>query len=444
MENPRIPSGTVSPNPEARFASRARPTFPKGPDMQLTLIVALAAVMSIPIALGTTYNFTFFLAPLVALAFFVKPQTKTHVAFLAAGVGGLVSIAAANYVAPGNIVGDMTKLGMVLFVAGFYFVGRALRGNRELAIKWLAIWSSVFLVVAALPLLLSGGPVRALNPDGTVFVDVHFLGLPVYATYGINSLAPLFAVQAALICGAAYRASTPTRLLLGAGLMCAIFLIVGTESRSAQGSLLLLLPALIWMSIRHRDQWRWSGILAAVFCLGIVLSGLHGAGGDRLLASVRQALDLFSASPHNSNGTGELAQRIDDLTTNRLTLVSAAFDEWQEHPLIGIGFTSYGRYHDQYLYLADGFTPHFFPLTIIWLGGLVFAVPYVAFVAFGVLEGWKGRDGSPEHFFAAVAVLMLLTGPSVTWDIMLIPFAGSLGWLLLGLLGKKAPELSSQ
>lgn len=430
------------------------------------ILVVASFAMAVPLLLGSFYrvpiNPTFLLAPLVGAAFFVRPWTLNHLAFAIAVMAGLVSIVGANVIAPGNVFGNVTSLGMIMFIAGFWFLGRAAMKHydRTEIIHWLAVWSSVFLIVITVPLLVTGEPVRAMNPDGTVFVNVHFAGLPVFATFGINSLAPVFAVQASIICAAAFCARRAYLPFFAVALACAVFLTVGTESRSAMTSLALLALALAVFAWRDSSRWRVSSTMAAALCIGLVVIGSRGLGENRLVTSAQEVAELTTdviatkpASPKRSTfktellesapkdptmeGKAAIEKRVDALGSRRLTLWVAAFDEWRDHPLIGTGFASYGRYDPRHAGHVGAIYPHFYILTIFWLGGVVFAVPYFGFLGFGLAAAMRGIDQTPGHFFTAIAVLLLLALPSFAWDIMIIPFAGSLGWFLLGILNRK-------
>jgi len=81
-------------------------------------------------------------------------------------------------------------------------------------------------------------------------------------------------------------------------------------------------------------------------------------------------------------------------------------------------------------------TAHLYYLTLLWRGGLLFMIPFLIMITIALRNAWKGRQipMSPEWFFAACAVLMTFTFPSLLWDILIIPSAGALAWFLLGAL----------
>jgi len=283
-----------------------------------------AALLAVPISLGALFrweiNPAYLLAPIIAVVYLRNMRDRLNLAFLSMAICGFGSIIVANLLDPGHLVANSVNLILgTLFAPSFMFLGRRL--STETGIRaivfWLALWSSIFLIVITVPLLIEEAPVRALNPDGTAFVNVRFLGLPIYATFGINSLTPLFCIQAAVISGAIFSVPRTLQIVFAAGIACAAFLVIGSDSRESSLSLLLLLPALICFGIVWRPAKIPMLLIVAALVLALGLSAARTSpGGGRLLASMQTTTAMVATwAGHGTPHTGASAfVGLDDLT----------------------------------------------------------------------------------------------------------------------------------
>src|SRR5690606_19117753 len=86
--------------------------------------VALSFPIALPAVLGYETNPAFLLAPLVAWSF-LATWDATAIAFLVAGLAGLTSIVTAAFLYPdGRLLKDILSLTLLMFSAGFFFLGR--------------------------------------------------------------------------------------------------------------------------------------------------------------------------------------------------------------------------------------------------------------------------------------------------------------------------------
>lgn len=409
--------------------------------------IIVAVILSVPIELETPFglpNASYLLAPAIALAFFTSVGDRLNVAFFIAAICGQLTIIIAHYLSPAGLISNTAVLAIgILLPASFIFLGRALYamagGHR--VIFWLAVFSSIFLIAISVPLIISGQSVRALNPDGTAFLNVNFLGLPVYATYGVNSLAPLFAIQAALICGAAYVNSRSYLLLFVPAVVASSFLVVGSESRASQICIAILICTIALFAVLGRKELKISMLLLISTLIPPTYSVFNGGDKLRFVSTVSQTADILtprdqSTSDHSveTNQSMRTYENVDDLSTGRIGLWRTVIKEVAESPIIGNGFSTFGRYSPDSIPkgLEANTSAHLYYLDLLWKGGLLFFVPFSAFGAIAVCRAYQQRSVAPDRVFAATGVFMMASAPSLTWDILSIPSAGALAWLLLG------------
>ena len=52
---------------------------------------------------------------------------------------------------------------------------------------------------------------------------------------------------------------------------------------------------------------------------------------------------------------------------------------------------------------------------------------------------WSVRDDSTQHFYLRAAIAIIFIVMAATWDILIVPSAGAIAFLLLGMLSIIAP-----
>lgn len=410
--------------------------------------IVVAAAFSIPLALPPAFGYetnpAFLLAPF--MAFTVLRHWKNSAAglfFILSGIGGFASIATAGYLYPdGRLLTNFLSLLLIMFSAGFYFLGRSLDGDR--LFRWTAFLSIAFVIMAAAHPVALGQYVRwYIPPKGLAFLNVEFFGLPVFASFGVNALAHLICIQAALICGLAFDRNLRSLQTIACliGFAASSFLIIGSDSRSSQIFLTILGAAILLYAIRHRAAWKTA---AALIFVGAIAGGAGSQYAPELRLSGSAASMVEMATGETANGprlpgmTTEARVTMDTVSTGRAALVKAAIEEIKQSPWIGSGFSPFGRYAPVDAELHGNSGTHIYYMTVLWKGGLIYAVPLFGFLAVAALlmlrrAAWRETSLSA---FATVAVIMMFGFLALTYDTPAVPSAGALAFLLLGALGQ--------
>ncbi|TNF80889.1 hypothetical protein FGE05_19165 [Pseudomonas sp. ICMP22404] len=431
----------------------------------------IGAAMSLPIVMfslmGYDINPAFLLAPLIGIAFLMS-FGRTSIAYLSAMTLGLVSIFVANKISPdGEVVKHILSLVLIMFAPSFLFLGKYVSKSNDISkvFFWLSLFSAIFLIVVTVRILYLEQNVRIyIGPSGFAAMNVEFLGLPVFATFGVLSLAHLLCLQAMILCGTIIggKSSKPVMALLWVALFCAFFLITGSDSRSAQILQVWILGSVVIYALRHSAARRICGAVILAMLLALVMTYVRGASESRLVTSIQalseetggsggasEKADSHQALSEETGVSGgasrkadsrNLVKQADQFATGRVELAIAGVKEVLTSPLIGNGFGGYGRYS------TEGMTPgleansstHVYYLTLLWKGGLIFFIPFGTMIFLNLksaITGSKSVERSAEQFFAWGTVLMAFGPMAMAWDILIVPSAGALAFFLFGLLG---------
>lgn len=448
------------------------------------LVPAIGAAMSLPIVmfslLGYDINPAFLLAPLIGIAFLMS-FGRTGLAYIVAAVCGLASILAANKIsADGALVKHIFSLVLIMFSPSFLFLGKYVSKSNDISkvFYWLSLFSSMFLIVVAARIFYLEQEVRIyIGPYGLAAMNAEFLGMPVFATFGVLSLAHLVCLQAMVLCGSLIggKATKPVLTLFAIALFCASFLIVGSDSRSAQILLMWIVGSIVVYAIRKVNARRMCAVALLSILISFAITHARGMSSNRMVASIEAinsvptesvpapleqpiapeklieekehsiALEKLIQEKEHPITPEELMEKkwekqADQFATGRVELAIAGAKEFMASPLIGNGFSGYGRYSNEGLstvLLANSST-HVYFLTLLWKGGLIFFVPFVVMILFNLkaaIIGTKATEHSAERFFAWSAVLMAFGPMAMAWDILIVPSAGALAFFLFGLLG---------
>jgi hypothetical protein len=439
----------------------------------LPVLVTVAALLMIPIILFTVAGFqvslTLLLAPVAGLSLFYAPTVLRNL-FIGAFVAGLISVAVAPVVL-GDAFQPRSLLSLVLmmtsplyFFLGWHLCARFVTFRRLL--ETLGVVATVFVLALALETIITGSQVRwYMGRAGFTVLNVDFFGLPLYGSYGVLSLTSLLVLQTFVI-GAAFIASTvPWRqVALLIGFAAAAFLVMGSNARGPQ----LVLPCLFVLlgatALFQRGAIRGrAAMLLAAGLLSIAYSSARMVEPNRLIATVRELLPPPAAagagapegrvaavsSNESSAPNGRVAAvpdledlppvDLESLSTGRASLLQDSLGEVAASPIVGNGFGSFGRVNRQ---IEERYgrtlnrTAHLHYLTVLWKGGVLFFVPYMALLGAFWLRAIRGLlpGRRPEVLILGAGVVSLFTILSLTWDILLVPSAGALGFFLLGAL----------
>jgi hypothetical protein len=132
---------------------------------------------------------------------------------------------------------------------------------------------------------------------------------------------------------------------------------------------------------------------------------------------------------------------LEKLSTGRESLLEDSLTEVARSPLVGNGFASFGRIDPDVgarSVKSRNRTTHIHYLTMLWKGGALFFVPYMTLmVAFWsrAIRGATARVTAAAIFLGA-GLVFLFTILSISWDVLLVPSAGALGFFLLGMMAE--------
>ncbi|MGE7369842.1 hypothetical protein ACQKKX_12385 [Neorhizobium sp. NPDC001467] len=393
----------------------------------------VAMALSLPLVVFSVLEYeinpAFVLAPLVAFALFSELPNRYSMAFCAAGLGGVTSVLVAHYIDPSNVVRSFFGLTLALIAPSFLFLGRWMR-HRGLRVRdlcfWFALFSAVFVVPVVVRLLLNGEPVRAyIGWQGFAVLNAYWFGLPVFASFGVLSLAYLFCLQMFILAAALYRRNaTWITLLVFAGLTGSVFMVMGSDSRFAQ-------LCILWLAATAAAAAFFRG--QALRSLLVLLAIAIGVGGTLMRVPTTE-LRIYKSASVILQGDEAPPEKV-DITTGRVDLIKAGLEELIASPVIGNGFSGYGRFStkERSDFQSANSSTHVYYLTIFWKGGIVFGLPLAALLAMVALDGIRNRPWRTAQGFYLVSAVALAFGPmALTWDILYVPSAGALAWLLLG------------
>ncbi|MCP2228856.1 MULTISPECIES: O-antigen ligase [unclassified Pseudomonas] len=428
------------------------------------LVPVIGAAMSLPIVMfslmGYDINPAFLLAPIIGVAFLMT-FGRTALAYIATMVFGLISIFAANKISPdGDVVKHIFSLVLIMFAPSFLFLGKYVSKTHEIGkvFYWLSLFSALFLIVVTTRILYLEQDVRIyIGTQGLAAMNAEFFGLPVFATFGVLSLAHLVCLQAVILCGTLIggKASKPVSVLLWVALFCASFLIIGSDSRSAQILLVWILGAVVVYAFRNADARRACVVVILTILMAFAVTYARGMNESRMLSSIEairtdSGNDVLAGYEPLGSPQGQIVDKkwekqADQFATGRVELAIAGFNEVKASPIIGSGFAGYGRYSTEGLSkaLEANTSTHVYYLTLLWKGGLIFFIPIVVMLLLNLkaaIAVTKTTARSAERFFAWAAVLMAFGPMAMAWDILIVPSAGALAFFLFGLLAttKKA------
>jgi hypothetical protein len=399
--------------------------------------------LSVPISLFAVFNYevnlTVSLLPLVAISILRDFGSKETILFFVCAVAGALSCVIANFINPDGLLWrHLLSLTLILVAPGYIFLGRetARNGSVERIVRDLSFFSSIFSIALVLRIIYVNEPVRIqVGPEGYSVFNAVFLGLPVFGTFGVLSLAHLVCVQAFICAGVVLsnRASISFRILVAVGLACLLFLILGSNARSAQiGAIFLLIAVGAFWFLRPASR-RWWPFIAGAICVAAACMATRHQPESRLVKSLETIAEPHVSAPYG----GAIQTPSGSLTTGRSQLIATGIEEFVNSPFIGNGFGTYGRFKTDPLSkdLTDNSSTHIYPLTIAWKGGLLFAIPFFAFLFLCAKGIWNnGVSLKAELFFSLGAILITFLFLGMTWDILIVPSAGALVYFLAGLL----------
>lgn len=418
--------------------------------LEISLITAL---LCIPIVLFSIMNYeinpAFALSGLLVIAL-VKKYDKISFTYLLTGVCGIISILVANSINPdGDLLRHFLSFTLIMFAPSFLFLGRYVANKTELEEiwSWLSLFSSLFVIVLASRILILNEAVKIYQgPESFSVMNTQFFGIPVFGSFGILSLAYLICIQALIISGSLLKTDTKItfRWFYITALFCATFLIFGSESRGAQLLIGWIVLTLCIYSLRNPMTWKWSVLAILTIIFAGYMTYSRGMTENRTLETLKDVKMLLNESEKNQT-TQDFSIQSDKISSGRVELAKVGIEEVLNSPLIGNGFSGYGRYSnkEKSFTLNANSSCHIYYLTLLWKGGLLFFLPFMAMLLMNfknILKYPSSKTTNMEKFFAMSCFLMAFGPMTLTWDILIVPSAGALAFFIFGMLGKNCTK----
>ena len=278
--------------------------------------------------------------------------------------------------------------------------------------------------VFSIPLLASVWVSIALAFDGVVRAEsvLHgsFVGLPIFGSYGVNSLAVFYALCAFIAIYVLLRSVGTIRFVHVSVAFGFGWLAFASLSREAALGLTVMCAVLMLSMVLSRPVWTvgltvFAATIAALFLPALLAS-------DLLAVKVAQIMD------------GVASGDWDALSSGRLTLYGAALREIWMNPFVGVGFQGFGDGAIDLPYILDstGLSPHNQYITAVWKMGIFPAIAYFAVIAVMLRRALAVGTPLARRWCIALVWGVFLVFANL-WDVLIIPNVGALVFFILGM-----------
>jgi len=315
-----------------------------------------------------------------------------------------------------------------------YFAARGIIKNladSNAVLRVMSFWMAVSLLLIFLDVIINYSGV----PRADSVMNGSILGLPQYASYGVNSAACFYFVMFVVVLYSC--AINLEKRLLNVFKMTALvagtYLILGSLSREVILAFLLF-AGLFFVSQRGHVKYLFVfvSIISATVAFYFLPDDLFNS--SFLDAKIRQVVDGFSSGDFNHVSSG------------RFDLYEVALNQWLRSPIFGNGFHGYLLYPDLIIFdmEPEGLSPHNQYLTVLWKGGGAFFVAYFAYVFFLVRKsGIFSGERQPEYLLGLFYVCTFILLANL-WDVLMVANFGAVFFFLLGVFESrvKAGEVS--
>lgn len=424
------------------FLSRKTACVNSYRSVSLVVVTCLCLPLIIFEVNGIEVPLTFILIPFLIVSI-ATSKNLYGILFLLLTISGLISVIVVSEAPIDNrVLRPLASLCLFLFSISFIFLGRKIAKNISFGsvIVQCGLISSVYVLVVTAANLFTGRPFRTVTgPEGFATLNADFFGFSSFGSYGVLSLSSLILLQICLMIASLFISKSRTvSALLFAGIFSGSWLVTSSISRTVQMSLIfLILVIVIYASAKVGSR------KILLLCLLTIVGGslFSVAQNPIVFDRVTDTLTSFPTSSPTSTLTElgrednaestEPVKELDLLSSGRLSLIQTASFDIRKSPFFGTGFRS-----TSLLELGSSST-HVYFLTVLWKGGTFFLLLMIIFLGGLSVEGvkrFKECGGSPELFFTFIAVLLAFVPLSLTWDLLLVPSAGSLAFFLLGVL----------
>lgn len=396
------------------------------------IFLFIVACLGIPAVLTQLLGIEVPLSVLACLAsvpfYFLIPNIREKFYITAAFVLSVISVLF-NAVFISGKVETTPFFSLVYFFSPYllFFSGyRLVKSDEDMsfALRWFSVIFVLVSFTVVSGILAAGGTVRI---EGELLGSL--LGMKLYGTYGVNSLAVFFATMFAVLVihvfyGGHYRNIGVLPSLLGmAGLL---FLLVGSLSREAiLGCGLFVLLSVLHLTKRNRF-------------LGLLLGGMIVALGYVVAARYGEAIGLIWSSKLGVGSSALGEGDLDAFSSGRITLYRYAVRDILMNPVFGNGFHGFFLHnvpglHDEAI--AGNNSPHNQFLTAVWKMGLLAGTFYLLFLYkcmknLFLLQRSERKTGIYTGLWLLMLVYILVF--CAFWDVLLVPLIGMFLMFLLG------------
>lgn len=252
------------------------------------------------------------------------------------------------------------------------------------------------------------------------------LGIPLYAAFGVNSLASFYVLLFVVVCYAVAINRTSWIEKASFFFVCSALslFIVASASRMAVLALFTFILVLSFLQLSRWPKFKWV-VLVGLFVVGYIVfkseyvAAIWGARFQQISYAIE-------------------TRNWDYLSSGRLELYKLAVDQILKNIWAGTGFNGYQLYVDEIhnVGVATGLSPHNQYLTALWKAGLFGFVPYISFLTVTLRKALKGAmsisvKNITISMYAAVLVVMCLV-----WDQLMVANFGALFFFLVGAIGR--------
>lgn len=390
------------------------------------------ACLGIPAVLTRLLDVEVPLSALACLAsvpfYFLIPNIREKFFITAAFFLSVISVLF-NAVFISRNVGAAPFLSLVYFFSPYllFFSGyRLVRSDEDMsfALRWFSVVFALVSFVVVSGIFTAGGTVRV---EGELLGSL--LGMKLYGTYGVNSLAVFFATMFAVMVihvfyGERRLDIAAVPYLLGmAGLL---FLLIGSLSREA----ILGCGLFVFLSILY--------LMRRDLVLGLLLGGIVAALGYVVLDRYGEAIGLIWSSKLGVGSSALGEGDLDAFSSGRITLYRYAVKDILRDPVFGNGF------HGFFLHISPGLhaeaitennSPHNQFLTAVWKMGVVAGTFYLLFLyrcmknLFLLHRSERNTAMYTGLWFLMLVYILVFCS---FWDVLLVPLIGMFLMFLLG------------
>jgi O-Antigen ligase len=290
-----------------------------------------------------------------------------------------------------------------------------------------AIYGSILSLSIVVTQTMSDTGVRVLVEKNVNGIDIlgeavggSLFGLPIYAAWGIHSLISFIFLMLFLKINELKFIKVKSKFgaFLVIGMIADFYLIIFSFSRGIYLSVLLV--ALI-IFIR-KPEFRLKIIFGSILLV---------AAAAILILNNDVAYSYIIAKSLAESGVGDKTF-LDSITTGRASLYFYALADIFSNPILGTLFNGYALHGIERVTFGDeplSSSSHNVILTLLWKGGLLFALPYALFN----IRLWRDALTSASRFrFVNYSLVALMLGMGMTWDILYVLNIGIYYFMVLG------------